>query len=83
MELILEIISWSCITLLWINSEPTAMLRYYLFKDADNFIIRLLNCAMCSGFWIGLIFTFDIQLAAIISILSEFLNRYLNSGKLL
>lgn len=37
------------------------------------FILKLVNCCMCSGFWFGLIYYHDILLAALTSISAEIL----------
>lgn len=52
------------------NSDP---------KDNFRKIIQILiNCDLCSGFWIGVIVYRDIFIAAIVSILSESLGRVLS-----
>lgn len=39
------------------------------------FITKMLNCSLCSGFWIGLIFYQSILLACLVSVTSEILTR--------
>jgi len=78
--MILQILGLSCIGVLWINSEPTIRLRM-LYKRDDLFS-RLINCCMCSTFWISLIVSQDLYIASISSILAEFICRKLNSGSL-
>ena len=39
------------------------------------FIAKLLNCSLCSGFWIGLIFYQSILLACLVSVAAEILTR--------
>jgi hypothetical protein len=77
---IIQIISLSCIGVLWVVSEPTILFRRYLgFRDDDIqtysktklFFHKLINCAMCTSFWVGLICTGSIYIAAIVSILAE------------
>lgn len=41
-------------------------------------IQKFLNCALCSGFWIGLIYYQDILLACLVSIASELFYRLLD-----
>ena len=76
----LEIIAIACIGVLWINSEPTIRLRQ-LYKT-DDWFNRLINCCLCSTFWIGLIITQSIYIAAISSVLGELLCKKLTSGSL-
>jgi hypothetical protein len=76
----LEIIAIACIGVLWINSEPTIRLRQ-LYKR-DDWFNRLINCCLCSTFWIGLIITQSIYVAAISSVLGELLCKKLTSGGL-
>ncbi len=78
--MIYEILGIACVGVLWINSEPTIRLRS-LYKTEDWFF-RLINCCMCSTFWIGLALSFDIYTASISSILAEFICRKINSGSL-
>jgi hypothetical protein len=78
-EHIFSIIGIACIGVLWIESEPTIRLREYLLKDKSTWYFRLLNCAMCSSFWIGMILTLNIYDAAIISILAELIDKKLNN----
>jgi hypothetical protein len=40
-----------------------------------DFFTKLLYCCMCSGLWIGLIFTLSFAQAVIISIVSELIDR--------
>lgn len=76
-----EIIGLACVGVLWIESEPTQRLRS-LYKKDDLFS-RLINCCLCSTFWISLIVTQNIYIAAISSVLAEFICRKLNTGNLL
>ena len=82
MELLISILGAACITNLWINSEPTMKLREWIFKDKNNMLRRLLDCAMCSGAWIGLGITQNVLHAAIIAIVAEVISRQLNSGRI-
>ena len=80
----MNILQAACLTVLWVTSEPTAALRaafgftnlkYADMSKAKAFLHRLLNCAMCSGFWIGLAFTRDIGLAAVTALAAELITR--------
>jgi hypothetical protein len=44
------------ITLLLVQSKIMEPVREF-FKDRVNFVHKLLNCMMCSGFWVGLFFS--------------------------
>jgi hypothetical protein len=89
MEKLIWIISWSCVGVLWVNSEPTIRFRNWIYKMIykykgfeDKWHWRLLNCCLCSSFWIGLFGTGDILLAALVSVIAELLNQKLNSGSI-
>jgi hypothetical protein len=78
--MILQILGLSCLGVLWINSEPTIRLR--LLYKKDDLFSRLINCCMCSTFWIALLCSQNLYIAAVCSILAEFICRKLNSGSL-
>ena len=74
------------ITLLIVEyAEPIQFLKRLIGVDANSDpkqmymkVIRgLLNCALCSGFWVGLIVYQDIYMAAIISFSAELVNKIL------
>lgn len=79
---LITILGLASITNLWIYSEPTIRLRNLILGKHEGIFRRLLECAMCCGFWIGLAFTLNIYLAAIISITAEFICRNLGGGRL-
>ena len=75
----------AAVGVMWIVSEPTTRLRA-LYKKNDWFM-RLLNCAMCSTFWIYIfvsaaLWQFNIGEACISAILAEFVSRKMNEGTL-
>lgn len=76
-----EIIGLASVGVLWINAEPTTRLRS-LYKK-ENWFYRLINCCLCSTFWLALIVTGNIYSAACSSVLAELICRKLNSGNLL
>lgn len=76
----LEILGIASVGALWILSEPTIRFRNWLFKDSNDWFVRLCNCALCSTFWIGLGLSFDIYIAAIASVIAEFIVKNLMSG---
>lgn len=80
------VLGLACITVLFVNSEPTIRLREWIYKkiykckDYNKWHYRLLCCCLCSGLYIGLIGTMgDILLAPIVSILAELISKKLNS----
>lgn len=86
MEIIFNIIGISCLTYLLVNSEPMILLKRFIgFKEEKymeynkikQFIYRLINCCLCSGFWVGLIMTHSLLIAATISIVSEIIYKNL------
>jgi len=90
--LILQHLGLAAISFLFaVGAEPIQLLKHKLnilnVEDHNpewkNFIIKLINCSLCSGFWIGLLFTQSLYSAAIISILSELICIQINKNKLL
>jgi len=81
------IISIACLSFLFVASEPIILLRRMIgFKEEDTlnyskfkmFIYTLITCAMCSGFWIGIILTQNILTASIISVVAELIYKINN-----
>ena len=81
-----------CVTVLAINATPLLIIRHKLglldMKDSNsnfkNRVIELLSCAMCLGFWIGLLYYIilnplfvSILYGSIIAIGSELINKLL------
>lgn len=54
-----------------LNIHPTTKSE----SPTTHAIVKLVSCAKCSGFWIGLIIYHDIWMALIVSISSEILHR--------
>ena len=88
-EIILHLIGLAAISFLFVNSKPTIYLREWIYKKIygcrgwyDRWHYQLLTCSLCSGFWIGLIVTTNLEWAAIISVLAELISQKLNSGSL-
>ena len=80
-----SILMIAAVGVMWINAEPTQRLRS-LYKKSDWFM-RLINCCLCSTFWIYMIWSFysgqfNIGEACISAILAEFVCRKLNEGSL-
>ena len=85
---IVTIIGLACVAVLFVNSGPTSSLRERMYRKIykcsrfDNkWHYKLVTCAMCTGFWFGMLTT-NILWAAIISVLAELIHRKLNSGSL-
>ena len=82
-DIIYQIIWISCMSVLFVNAEPMILLKRQMgFKEEiigtnplRDFFTKLLYCCMCSGLWIGLIFTLSFTQAVIISIVSELIDR--------
>ena len=75
----------AAVGVMWINAEPTIRLRS-LYKRNDWFM-RLINCGMCSTFWIYILWSlysgqFNIGEACISAIIAEFVNRKINEGSI-
>lgn len=76
--------------MLWVSSEPTARLRealgftdakYPEMGEAKAFLHRMMNCALCSGFWIGLAMTWHVGWAAVAAVAAETINRKMTNGQ--
>jgi hypothetical protein len=80
------ILALSAITVLAVESKPTNWIYYQLTKGLDIKwslqIMDFLRCPLCLGFWIGLIFTFSVPQAAIVSVLAQFIQNQIMTGKL-
>ena len=75
----------AAVGVMWMSSEPTTRLRA-LYKK-NNWFMRLMNCAMCSTFWIYILWSlysgqFNLGEASISAIIAEFVNRKINEGSL-
>jgi hypothetical protein len=75
----------AAVGVMWINAEPTQRLRS-LYKKNDWFN-RLINCCLCSTFWIYIVVSaslsqFNIGEACISAIIAEFICRKINEGSL-
>jgi hypothetical protein len=82
----LEIIGLACIGVLFICSEPTIRLRNWILGKHQGIWRRLLECAMCSTFYIAILYKFiwfqefDLLFAATCSVLAEIITQKLNGG---
>jgi hypothetical protein len=84
MEWIIKIVGLACIGVLFVSAEPAIKLKHFLFNKIENYqdrwFWRLINCSLCSGFWIGLVFTGDILTAATVAVLGEVLYQKINGS---
>lgn len=80
----MNIIFWACVGVLLIEAEPIILMkRWFGFKDEKydamskimRFFHRLITCAMCLTFWVALICTWNIETAAISSILAALIHK--------
>lgn len=86
----MEIIKFiSVLALTWLFVEGAASVKF--FKDLANIgpdsnpsktwlmvAKALVNCGMCSGFWIGLIVYHDIYMASLTSVCADLFGRFIN-----
>ena len=86
--ILINIIGLACLSFLFaVGAEPIQWIKeIFCVGPEDKYynkiqwvILKLINCSLCSGFWIGLIFTQSIILAGIISILAEYITIKLTS----
>jgi hypothetical protein len=78
------LIKIAAISFLFVASEPMILLKrflgfreekYHIYGKVKSFIYRMITCALCSGFWLGLIITGNIYDAALVSILAEIIYK--------
>lgn len=80
MDTILLILGASCLSVLAVASEPTNYLYHLLKLDKPSApgiqgaLSRLLSCCLCTGFWVSLIITENILLAAICAVIAELIS---------
>ena len=87
---ILTAVSISCISILFVVAEPIILFKRWIgFKEENygeynkitQFVYRLINCCMCSGFLIGLLLAPQLGLQwywiPIIPIMAELINKQL------
>lgn len=81
------LIKIAAISFLFVASEPMILIkRLFGFKEeqydtygkAKSFIYRMITCALCSGFWIGLIITHTVYDAAMVSVMAEIILKINN-----
>ena len=80
------IVVLACVTHLFVVAEPMILIKRKLgFKEEDikginktkDFFVKMIYCNLCSGFWIGLLFTFNPLEAVIISVMAELIHKIL------
>lgn len=84
MNLIMILLSIASASFLFaVGAEPIQNIKRFFKLDNDayiknkyhHFFVKLLNCSLCSGFWIGLILTQNILLACLISVLAGLIEK--------
>lgn len=84
MNIFLELLGLSAITILAVESKPTTWIWYNLTKKLPHKwslpILDFLRCPLCLGFWIGFMFTLSIPLSAIVSVLASLIHNKIISG---
>lgn len=78
------IIALSCASWLFAEgAQPIQDLKRLFYLDTaanisgtfHGFLVDLLNCSLCSGFWIALAYSGDWKCAVMVSLLSETISR--------
>ena len=83
-----KVIGLAAIGIIWIESEPGIRFRNCILGKHQGLFRRLLECAMCSTFWISLIYfllweeSLEIMLAASSAVLAELISQKLKGGKI-
>jgi len=81
------IIELACLSFLFVNAEPLILFKRFCgyreeqmhtYSKTKQFIHKLIYCCLCSGFWIGLIFSGSILKAALISVIAEIISKINN-----
>lgn len=84
MDWIIKVIGIAAVAVLFVNAEPLIRLKHFLLKTIKEYeskwYWRLLNCALCSGFWIGLAISTDIYIASTSAVLAEILHQKINNS---
>ena len=79
MEEAIAIIGLACLSVLFVEAEPIVLIKRWLGLKEEEFdswgpkkryIYKMLSCALCSGFWIGLL-SGSLPKAAIVAALAE------------
>jgi len=65
-----------CFSYLFVVNEPIEWVKDKLF--ITGMLRRLLDCALCSGFWIGFIMYGDVFIASLVSVFAELTYRMFN-----
>jgi hypothetical protein len=83
MEVMIKIIALGAIGYLFVKAEPLIILKRLIgFKEENydeygmvkQFLFRMITCSMCSGFWISLIISGNVFIAAIASIVAKIID---------
>ncbi len=74
-QLLFNILAAACLSYLLVVAEPIVALRNYLRLTDATWVGRLLGCALCSGFWVGLAVTHSVLDAAIVGVVAEVIYR--------
>ena len=77
---LITILGITCLGILFVEAEPLVKIKrllgfkdeeYFDYSETKKFFYRMITCVMCSTFWIGLIISGNIYVAAITSILGD------------
>lgn len=78
MEQIITIIGLACFGWLLTVAEPVLMFWDWIGLK-QGFFFRLVSCAMCLSFWVGLIATQSIPMAGLVAVLARVIDDYLGN----
>lgn len=75
-----------CVWLFTKGSQPIEFIKklfniHNTSNSRNTFVIiirKLVNCSLCSGFWIGLVCYWSLPMAALVAISSEIFTRLIN-----
>lgn len=88
--IIVNFLSLLCLTyLIAYGATPIELVKIYFNISNESyptsnviiFIRELVNCALCVGFWVGLLYYQSILLACLVSICAEILTNYLKNNQ--
>lgn len=89
MNMVFDIIGLACLTYLLTVAEPVIQIKEWMGLNNPNgqgikgWMSRLLSCCLCLGFWVGLMGTWSLTMAAIVSISAEVINNWMCENNLI
>lgn len=81
MTTILELAGLACAGYLFAEAaQPVQYLKKLCRTDRVGWLSQLLDCSLCSGFWIGLVYTQNVLSACIVSVMAEVVSRWMKKN---